>query len=66
MSDVQWTEDSKDFLVISGKMPATVTMYDKNCLPYYELGKMHLNTIKFSPHNEYILLGGYASLAGEM
>lgn len=66
MHDVQWSPKSENFIVISGKMPATITLYSKNCVPTFEFGKLHLNTIRYSPHNDVILLGGFGSLAGNM
>jgi len=66
VSDVAWSPDSTDFIVISGKMPAVVTMYTKNCLPYFEFGKIHVNTIRYSHDSALVCFGGFGALAGEM
>jgi uncharacterized protein with WD repeat len=64
VSDVAWSPDCEDFIVISGKQPAVSTMYNKNCVPVFEFGRNHLNTIRYSPFSNLVLLGGFGNLVG--
>jgi len=47
-------------------MPAVCTLYTKDCVPKFEFGKLYLNTIRYTPADDQVLLGGFGSLAGEM
>ena len=53
-------------MIISGFMPATAILYKKDCTPFYEFGKNHRNTIKYSPFSKMVMLGGFGQLSGEM
>lgn len=64
VSDVAWSPDCEDFIVISGKQPAVSTMYNKNCVPVFEFGRNHVNTIRYSPFSNLVLLGGFGNLVG--
>lgn len=64
--DVVWSPDSEDFTVISGKQPAVCTMYTKNCIPTFEFGRIHANTIKYNPFSNLLLLGGFGNLVGDI
>lgn len=66
VSDVKWSPSGENFIVISGKMPATCTVYTKDCVPKFEFGKLYMNTVKYSPHDDLVLLGGFKSLAGDL
>ncbi len=47
-----------EFLVISGYMPASSVLFEKNCKPFFEFGKHHRNTIRWSPLSRFVILGG--------
>ena len=47
--DVSWAPNSQHFIVISGFMPAYSIMYKNDSTPYFEFGRHHRNTIRFSP-----------------
>jgi len=64
VSDVAWSPDSQDFIVISGKQPAVCTLYNNNCIPTFEFGRIHANTIRYSPFSNLVLLGGFGNLVG--
>lgn len=66
VSDVAWSPDSEDFIVISGKQPAVCTLYTKNCIPAFEFGRIHMNTIRYSPFSNLVLLGGFGNLVGNI
>ncbi len=64
--DVAWSPDSQNFIVISGFMPATSVIYNKDCKPFYEFGKHHRNTIRYSPFSRFVMIAGFGNLSGEM
>lgn len=64
--DVSWSPDSEDFIVISGIQPAVCTLYTKNCIPTFEFGKIHANTIRYNPFSNLLLLGGFGNLVGDI
>lgn len=64
--DVAWSPNSKNFIVISGFMPATAVLYKKDCTPLFEFGKHHRNTIRWSPFSRFVMLGGFGNLSGDM
>lgn len=64
--DVKWSPDSEDFIVVSGKQPAVITLYTKNCIPSFEFGRLHANTIRYNPFCNLLVLGGFGNLVGDM
>lgn len=64
--DIKWTPDSESFIVISGKQPATATLYNKGGSPLFEFGKKFRNTIRICPFSNAVLIGGFGNLAGEV
>jgi len=64
--DVAWNPNGKDFIAISGFMPAYSILYDSSALPKYEFGKHHRNTIKWSPFSRLVCLAGFGNLSGEI
>mmetsp|Transcript_25171 Transcript_25171/g.22198 ORF Transcript_25171/g.22198 Transcript_25171/m.22198 type:complete len:292 (+) Transcript_25171:711-1586(+) len=64
--DISWSPDGKHFIVISGFMPGGSVLFDKDCVPKYEFGKHHRNTIKWSPLGRFVCLAGYGNLSGDM
>ena len=47
-------------------MPACSVIYDRKCKPYFEFGKHHRNTVKYSPFSRFVFLSGFGNLNGEM
>ena len=47
-------------------MPATSVIYNKECKPYFEFGKHHRNTIRYSPFSRFVMIAGFGNLSGEM
>ncbi len=66
LHDVAWSPDSNNFVIVSGFMPAYSIIYDKQCKPFFEFGKHHRNTIKFSPFSRFMSLSGFGNLNGEI
>lgn len=66
VADVAWSPRSEDFIVISGSQPATITLYDAEGRPTFEFGKLHRNTIRYSPFGNFVCIGGFGNLVGEM
>jgi len=64
--DVQWSPNSDTFIVISGFMPASAVLYRKDCCPFYEFGKFHKNTVRYSPFSRFVMLGGFGNLSGDV
>jgi translation initiation factor 2A len=64
---VEWNPKGGDFIVIHGRPPFQATLFGvKDCTPIFEFGKAAYNTIRFSPHGRFVMLGGFANLAGHM
>lgn len=64
--DVQWAPDGRSFTVIYGRMPAQASLFDFPATPSFNFGTYAWNTIKYSPHGRFIMLGGFGNLAGGM
>lgn len=64
--DVAWNPNGQEFIAISGFMPAGTVLFTNDCVPKFEFGVHHRNTIRWSPFSRFILLGGFGNLSGEM
>jgi translation initiation factor 2A len=64
--DVAWNPNGKEFVAISGFMPGGSVLFDSNCVPKYEFGKHHRNTIRFSPDSKLLCLAGFGNLSGDI
>lgn len=64
--DVAWNPNGQNFIVISGYMPAGSVLFDSQCVPKFEFGKHHRNTIKYSPLSRFLCLAGFGNLSGDM
>lgn len=64
--DVQWSPIGDSFIVCAGSMPAQITLYNENGQATYEFGAAHRNTISWSPHGRFLMIGGFGNLQGEM
>jgi len=64
--DVAWNPNGQEFIAISGFMPAGSVLFTSDCVPKFEFGQHHRNTVKWSPFSRYILLGGFGNLSGDM
>lgn len=64
--DVAWNPNSSEFVLLSGFMPATCTLYNADCSPVFDYGKLYANTIRWSPLSRFILLGGFGNLSGNI
>jgi translation initiation factor 2A len=64
---VAWSPKGNEFTVISGTLPANVTVYNpKSGDPYFELGAAARNTLSYSPHGRFLCVAGFGSLRGDM
>jgi len=67
VQDVAWSPTGKEFLVIQGFQPAKTTLFQAaNCTPLRDYGTNSRNTIRWSPHGRFVMLGGFGNLAGGM
>jgi len=64
--DVAWNPNGQEFIAISGFMPAGSVLFTSECVPKFEFGQHHRNTIRWSPFSRYILVGGFGNLSGDM
>ncbi|KAI5448378.1 hypothetical protein KIW84_015700 [Lathyrus oleraceus] len=71
-SDVDKTNQSYygnqsiEFAVVYGFMPAKATLFDKNCNPLLELGTGPYNTIRWNPKGKFLCLAGFGNSPGDM
>lgn len=68
--DVAWMPNGSKppaFCVISGKMPALASLHNGTTgEPTFLFGNAHRNTIVWSDHGRFLVLGGFGNLAGGM
>lgn len=65
--DAAWAPNGNDFAVIQGQQPAKALLFQAaTCTPIRDFGMASRNTIRWSPHGRFIMLGGFRNLAGEM
>lgn len=65
-SFVWFPKGSSKFIVQSGFMPAHTVVYKDDGEPFLQMGVHHRNTLKFSPLNRFLLIGGFENLKGEI
>lgn len=64
IADAQWSPVEKEFIVIQGR---TATLYEgRKCEAVFEFGSSAWNAIRWSPHGDLIMLGGFGNMAGDM
>jgi len=64
--DVAWNPNGQEFIAISGFMPAGSVLFTHECVPKFEFGVHHRNTIRWSPFSRFVCLGGFGNLSGDM
>eukprot|EP01094_Clydonella_sp_ATCC50884_P021431 TRINITY_DN4720_c1_g1_i1.p1 TRINITY_DN4720_c1_g1~~TRINITY_DN4720_c1_g1_i1.p1 ORF type:complete len:609 (-),score=196.72 TRINITY_DN4720_c1_g1_i1:415-2208(-) len=64
--DVAWRPDGKQFVVIYGRTPANITVYDQKREPVIEFPQAHRNTAKWAPNNHLLCIAGFGTFAGEV
>lgn len=64
--DFTWSPTSRQFGVIAGYMPATISFFDLRGNVIHSLPKQSKNTMLFSPSGRYILIGGFGNLQGSV
>ncbi|AEY96696.1 FAEL286Cp [Eremothecium gossypii FDAG1] len=62
--DFTWSPTSRQFGVIYGYMPATITFFDLKGNAVHSLAEQRKNTMIFSPSGRYILIAGFGNLQG--
>ncbi|GKZ00803.1 hypothetical protein MPSEU_001032000 [Mayamaea pseudoterrestris] len=67
---VEWMphpERPPAFIVVAGKMPALASLHHgRTGKPTFLFGQAHRNTVHWSPHGRFVLIGGFGNLAGGM
>lgn len=72
IQDFQWNpllQHCTEFIVIQGFQPAKAILYtikNNDIIPLRDYGTAARNTIVWSSHGRYVMLGGFGNLAGEM
>lgn len=64
--DFTWSPTSRQFGVIYGYMPATITFFDLRGNVVHSLAEQPKNTMLFSPTGRYILIAGFGNLQGSV
>lgn len=64
--DFNWSPTSRQFGVIYGFMPATITFFDLKGNIIHSLNEQRKNTLEFAPNGKYILVGGFGNLQGSV
>jgi translation initiation factor 2A len=66
VQDAAWSPTGKEFVVIQGFQPAKCILYRADtCTAIREYCSGSYNTIRWSPHGRFLVLGGFGNLAGE-
>ncbi|KAI9324169.1 eukaryotic translation initiation factor eIF2A-domain-containing protein [Zopfochytrium polystomum] len=63
---VNWSPNSKEFIVIHGVMPAQATLFDHRANAIYNFPSAPRNSISYSPHGRFIAIGGFGNLRGDV
>jgi len=59
----EWNPVENEFIAIHGRL---ASLWDaKTAEPVFEFGNEHWNTVRWSPHGKFIVLGGFANMAGD-
>lgn len=64
--DFTWSPTSRQFGVVYGFMPATITFFDLRGNSVYTLTEQRKNTMIYSPTSRYILIAGFGNLQGSV
>lgn len=64
--DVQWSPLGDVFCVVSGFMPANVTIFNQKCKAVVDLGNGPYNTIKWNPFGRFLCVAGFGNLPGDI
>ncbi|EDZ72092.1 YGR054Wp-like protein, partial [Saccharomyces cerevisiae AWRI1631] len=64
--DFTWSPTSRQFGVIAGYMPATISFFDLRGNVVHSLPQQAKNTMLFSPSGHYILIAGFGNLQGSV
>jgi translation initiation factor 2A len=64
--DVNWSPDSRKFVVVHGFMPAQTTIFNKHGNPDSDLGTKPRNTARFSNNSRLIAVAGFGNLQGDV
>jgi len=67
IQDAQWSPKGREFAVIQGKQPSQGILFRADdCKPTHHFGRSAMNTIRWSPHGRFLMLGGFGNCPGNM
>ncbi|PNY29470.1 Eukaryotic translation initiation factor 2A [Tolypocladium capitatum] len=64
--DVSWSDNSREFGVVYGYMPAKATIFNDRAAAKHSFPLAPRNTITFSPSGRFVLVAGFGNLAGQV
>ncbi|POR34911.1 Eukaryotic translation initiation factor 2A [Tolypocladium paradoxum] len=64
--DVSWSDNSREFGVVYGYMPAKATIFNDRAVAKHSFPLAPRNTITFSPSGRFVLVAGFGNLAGQV
>ena len=64
--DIAWSPSGKEFVVVYGLMPSKATLFDSKCNAVFDYGTGSRNTVSWSPHGRFLLLGGFGNISGHL
>ncbi|KAJ3157379.1 hypothetical protein HK101_001453 [Irineochytrium annulatum] len=63
---VDWSPNSKEFVVVHGSMPSKATMFDHRAEVIYEFPTASRNLVKYSPHGRFVVIAGFGNIPGHI
>lgn len=67
IEDVQWSPSSREFVAVQGIQPAQVVLFRaEDCAVKHHFGRQDVNTLRWSPHGRFVMLGGFGNIPGKM
>lgn len=63
--DCAWSPSGKEFVVVFGYMPSKAVLFDERGRPKFDFGTGSRNTVRWSPHGRFLLLGGFGNISGK-
>ena len=63
--DCNWDPSGKHFIVVHGKIPPKVSIFNLQLDLLVDFPQTHKNTALFSPNGHMVLIGGFGNLQGQ-
>lgn len=66
VSAAEWLPQNEGFIVIQGKMPATITWYNNRAEQLFSFGEAAVNGISINPFGNLVAFTGFGNLSGNI